>query len=75
MFRIDIKRLQAKIIENGMTQDGLSSELGIDRGTLRRRLNSGRLQVRDVHKICDVLHLSNADAISIFLSEQSHECD
>ena len=69
MFQIDIKKLQAKIIENGMTQDGLSAELGINRGTLRRRLNSGRLQVRDVHKICDVLHLSNEDAISIFLSQ------
>ena len=69
MFQIDIKKLQAKIIENGMTQDGLSAELGINRGTLRRRLNSGRLQVRDVHKICDVLHLSNEDAISIFLSK------
>lgn len=75
MFYVDVKKLQGKIVENGMTQEGLSSELGIDRCTFRRRLNSGKLQIRDIHKICDVLHLSNTDAISIFLSEKSHVCD
>ncbi len=69
MYCIDNAKLQAKIVEKGMTQEGIASELGIDRGTFRRRLNSGKLQIRDIHKICGVLQLSTNDAISIFLAE------
>lgn len=74
MYCIDNAKLQAKIVEHGMTQEGLAFELGIDRGTFRRRLNAGKLQIRDIHKICDVLHLSVDEAIDIFLSTQSQKC-
>ena len=74
MYEVDIKRLQTKIVECGTTQEALASELGIDRSTLRRRLASGRLMVRDIHKIVEVLNLSREEAIAIFLHEKSHKC-
>lgn len=74
MYYIDISKLQSKIVERAMTQEGLAAELGIDRGTFRRRLNAGKLQIRDIHKICDVLELTVSDAVSIFLCEQSQKC-
>ena len=69
MYHIDARKLQAKIVEREMTQEALAAELGIDRSTLRRRINSAKLQVRDIHKICDVLQLTNLEAIEIFLAE------
>lgn len=74
MYQIDIKKLQAKIVECGITQEVLAEELGIDRATLRRRLNSGRLQIRDIHKMCEVLDLTTDEAIAIFLSQKSQKC-
>lgn len=71
MYVIDLKKLQSKIVECGTTQEALASALGIDRGTFRRRLNSGRLQIRDIHKICDYLKLTRDECIHIFLSEMS----
>lgn len=74
MYHVDVKRLQAKVVECGITQEALAAELGIDRSTLRRRINSGRLQIRDIHKICEVLHLTASDAVAIFLCEKSQKC-
>lgn len=69
MYHIDVKKLQAKIVECETTQEALAAELGIDRSTLRRRINSAKLQVRDIHRICDVLQLTNMEALEIFLAE------
>ena len=74
MYCVNRTKLQAKIVECGMTQDGLAAELGIDRGTFRRRLNAEKLQIKDIHKICEVLRLSPDEAIAIFLTQQSQKC-
>lgn len=74
MYCVDINKLQAKLVERNMTQEGLAAELGIDRGTFRRRLNAGKLQIRDIHKICDVLCLTVDEAVAIFLCQKSQKC-
>ncbi len=74
MYQLNRRKLQAKIVECDITQESLAEELGIDRGTFRRRLNSGRLQIRDIHRICEVLRLTPDEAISIFLSNKSQKC-
>lgn len=71
MYVVDTKKLQSKIVECGTTQEALACALGIDRGTLRRRLASGRLQIRDIHNICDYLQLTKDECIHIFLHELS----
>ena len=74
MYYVDVKKLQSRIVECGTTQEALAAELGIDRSTLRRRINSGRLQIKDIHKMCEVLSLKSCDALAIFLCEKSHKC-
>ena len=69
MYQINTRKLQCKIVEAGTTQEAIAKDLGIDRGTFRRRLVSGRLQIRDIHKICEVLSLSRDECYQIFLSE------
>lgn len=71
MYQIDTRKLQSKIVECGTTQEAVAAALGIDRGTFRRRLTSGRLQIRDIHKICDFLQLSRDECFHIFLAELS----
>lgn len=68
MYHIDVKKLQAKIVEAGYTQEALAEVLNINRATLRRRLNSASLRICDIHKICEALRLTNDEAVSIFLA-------
>lgn len=73
MFRIDIDKLNGKIVERGTTKEALAAAIGINRSTLYRRLKNGTLRVCDVHKICEFLSLSTAEAIDIFLAGQSQK--
>ena len=70
MYSVDVDKLNGKIAECRLTQEGLALELGIDRGTLRRRLNGNTLRIGDVHKICEVLNLTNEEALIIFLHKE-----
>lgn len=73
MFRIDIDKLNGKIVERGTTKEALAAAIGINRSTLYRRLKNGTLRVCDVHKICEFLSLSAAEAVDIFLAGQSQK--
>lgn len=75
MFCVDTHLLKLKIVEHNTTQEALAQSLEIDRSTLHRRLVSGTLRIRDIHKICEVLHLSNEECMQIFLRQQSQKCD
>lgn len=74
MFCIDIDKLNGKIVERGTTKEALAAAIGINRSTLHRRLKNGSLRVGDVHKICEVLRLTAAEAMEIFLSQKSQKC-
>lgn len=74
MFRIDIDKLNGKIVERGTTKEALAAAIGINRSTLWRRLKNGTLRVCDVHAICEYLHLTAAEALEIFLADKSHKC-
>ena len=71
MPTIDVNKLNGKIVENGMTKESLAALLGIDRSTFFRRIKNNRLLLADVHCICSALHLTNDEAVSIFLSRKS----
>ena len=69
MYHVDVDKLNGKIVERGTTKDAIASEIGIDRSTLYRRLKLGKLLIGDVHKMCEVLRLSSAEAVEIFLAQ------
>lgn len=70
MYKIDVNKLNGKIVEMGTTKEAIADEIGIDRSTFYRRLKNGKLLIGDMHKICDVLKLSTPEAIEIFLVRQ-----
>lgn len=71
MFRLNQSKLDGKIVEKGMTKEGLAREIGVDRSTFFRRLRSNTLRLKDIHAICEALSLTNEEAIEIFLAKQS----
>ena len=68
MYRLNINKLNGMIVEKGMTKDGLAQSIGVDRATFYRRLKNNSLRLIDVHRICEAMHLTIDEAISIFLS-------
>lgn len=74
MFCIDTDKLNGKIVERGTTKEALAAALGINRCTLYRRLKNYSLRVEDVHKICEFLQLTAAEAMAIFLCDKSQKC-
>lgn len=69
MYHVDMSKLNGKIVERGTTKEALAVSIGIDRCTLHRRIRSNKLQVGDMHKMCEALRLTKAEAVDIFLSE------
>ena len=69
MLHIDIPKLKGKIVEKGMTTEGLAEKLQIDRATLYRRISTDNLRIKDVQRICEALSLTSQEAIAIFLAE------
>lgn len=68
MYKLNTAKLNGKIVECGMTKESVAQEIGINRATFFRRLKNNKLQLSDVHKICEALHLSNEEALNIFFS-------
>ena len=70
MGAIDRKLLSASVVKNGTTYEGLAKDIGIDRGTLFRRLRNNTLRICDIYKIVDALKLTPDEAMHIFLAEE-----
>ena len=68
MFHVDVNKLNGKIAERNTTKEAVADAIGVNRSTYYRRLKSSTLTIRDIHKICDVLRLSGADALEIFIA-------
>lgn len=71
MVRVDTNKLRGKIVECGLTQEHVAKSIGVDRSTFYRKMkdNGSDFSVGEMHSICDVLSLTNEEAVSIFLSD------
>ena len=69
MYHVNTQELHAKIKEHGTTVEALAHEIGVDRSTLYRRIQSGKLRIGDVHGLCNALALSRDEAVNIFLAQ------
>jgi len=69
MYFVDVNKLNRKIAENGITKETIATAIGISLNVLSQRLKSRKFLIGEMHKICDVLHLSGPEAIEIFLAQ------
>lgn len=68
MYVLNKNKLNGKIIERGMTKEGLAMSIGVDRTTLYRRIQNNTLRLTDIQNICRVLNLTNEEILDIFFS-------
>ena len=68
-MRVDINKLRGKIVECGLTQECVAKSIGVDRSTFYRKMKDegSEFSIGEMHSICDVLSLTNEDAVAIFL--------
>lgn len=69
MYALNEKKLKGKIVENGMTLEGIAMAINVDRATFYRRLKNSKLLLSDVQKICKVLDLTTEEVLDIFFSK------
>lgn len=68
---VNVNKLRGKIVENGLTVEGVADLIGIDKSTIYRKIN-GRgeaFTVREANLLCDALKLSKDEAVAIFFSQ------
>lgn len=65
----DMAKLKGKITERSMTQEEVAEKIGIDSSTFSRKMKANGLTftVGQMHKIANVLSLTNQEAVQIFL--------
>lgn len=70
-MRVNTDMLRGKIVEHGFTQENVANLIGMDRSTFSRKMKSNALDfsVEEMHKMCEILTLTNEDAREIFLSQ------
>jgi hypothetical protein len=65
---MNVDMLKGKFTENRLKRAKVAEMLGINPSTLHRKLQDGRFSVEEAGILREKLHLSNDDAIKIFLS-------
>lgn len=66
---INVQKLQAKLVELGVSVEELCRQIKMAPSTFYRKLKAvgDRFTIGEFHAICDALNLSGDEAISIFL--------
>lgn len=69
---INTAELKAEIKRNGMTQEQLAREIGMDPSTLNKKINNkqGVLSVDEAWKIAKILEISQEKLIVIFFTSE-----
>ncbi len=69
MSNVNVCKLKAKLVERGMNVETLADLIGIDRSSMYRKLNNfDKITIGEALRIKEVLNLSDAEAIEIFLN-------
>lgn len=67
---MNINKLKAKIVENGMNVEKLAELIEIDRSSLYRKLNSmEKITIGEANKIKSALALTDDEATAIFFAQ------
>lgn len=70
-YRINFDKLNEKIEECGTTKEVIAEGISAGNKSFYKRLQTGNLLIGDMHRLRDVLHLTPAEAIDIFLGENT----
>lgn len=75
-MRVDVELLNRSIAASGKTKETVAKEIGIDYSTFSRKMNCEALafSVGQMHKLVDILSLSDDQAAKIFLLNDSQNC-
>ena len=66
---MNVNKLRGKIVENGMSVEGLARAIGIDRASMYRKLNNAeKITIGEAVKIKNALSMDGQTAYEIFLS-------
>lgn len=66
---VKVNLLRAKIVELGLTIDGVARQMGVNQSTLYRRFQSPEtLTVKEVGQLTGILHLGHDEAQKIFFA-------
>ena len=70
-MQVNIQKLKGKMAENDMNVEQLANEIGINRTTFYRKLNSGggQFTVSELQGIVSALKMSSDEALTIFLAQ------
>lgn len=69
MIDVNAFKLKAKIVERGMSVAGLAQQIGVSPTTLYHKIKYPlRLTLLEVVQIKDILEITDAEAIDIFLA-------
>ncbi len=70
---MNILKLKGKIVENGLNNMLFAEKIGLPIATFYRRLENDGVDfsIGEIQKIVEVLHLTNEEAIEIFLIKKS----
>ena len=68
---VNVRKLQARLLEAGLTTKDAATQLGINRSTFYRKLQKPDelLSVRDIRVLSDMLGLRMTDVAEIFFSQ------
>lgn len=72
-MKVNIGLLNKRIDESQLSREEIAAKLGMDYSTFYRKMKSdgNKFSIGQVHKLCDLLNLGQADSSIIFLSEDS----
>lgn len=70
-MNVNVNKLKAKLVENGMSVEDLAEKIEVDRATLYRKMSNGgrTMLVRDANAIARVLKLTAEEAVAIFFGQ------
>lgn len=65
---IDKDKLKKAIANKGLTIAAVSKKLNMNPSTFFRKINKNAFLIKEAYQICEILDLSNKDAIEIFFA-------
>lgn len=67
---VNVNKLKAKLVENGMTVEDLSNSTGLTKATIYRRFkNPNEITIEEVDRIANTLAMNASEAVAIFFTQ------